>query len=798
MKISKQWLKEWVELGEETPEIAEKLTMAGLEVESIQSISADFCGVISAIIHAVAIHPKQEHLKVCQLYIGAKEDIVQVVSGEDVAVGLCVAFAPVGAKLTQTERVQSVSVSGVQSAGILCSAVELGLAIKSDNIFILPDGIDAGILVTDLLKLEDQVMELSVTPNRSDCLSISGIARDLSAVTNCAYTPIKIPEQQEIVEEAKKSREISIDDQFACPKYIGQIIENLDISKISPLWLTEKLRRYGIRSINPIIDVANYVMLELGQPMHAYDNDKLQGAIRVRYAKAGEKLHLLDASVDECVLSADTLVIADDNEVLSIAGIIGGQKSAVSLNTKNIFLESAFFAPKVILGKAKKYGLHTDASHRFERGVDFTIQQQAIIRAGQLIISICGGQLQPIIHNISEHTLPKRQAIQLRYRQIERVLGITIAKEKIADILTNLGMQVTSNQEGFMVVPPSFRFDISIEVDLIEEIARIYGYDNINGQPLIARLNLHKEHPRNSSIEKMRTLLVSRNFQETITYSFVDPEILQILKPGESARKLANPIDSKLSVMRTSLLLGLVNTVLYNQNRQQRRMRLFEVGPIFQSNASLSQDTAIAGIIMGSIHKKKWGTADIPSDFFYLKGDVEALCAVCFPQDSISFKPSQHSILHPGKSASILINQQEYGLIGAIHPTIQATLGLIEEIFIFEMKLPNIVQKKLKKYCILSKFPFVRRDISIIVEKSIETADIQNFIEQEVFPLLLDLELFDIYQDEVIGLNRKSLSFSLILQKDSSTLIDEEIALVMERLIEALGVKFKAKLRGTS
>ncbi|SMN10958.1 Phenylalanyl-tRNA synthetase beta chain [uncultured Candidatus Thioglobus sp.] len=795
MKISRQWLNEWIECAEETPELAQKLTMAGLEVESIQPISADFCGVITAIIHAVEIHPKQNHLKICQLSIGAEKDMVQVVCGGEVSVGLCVAFAPIGAELPKIGSIQSVSVSGVQSAGMLCSAMELGLATKSDNIFILPDGLDAGILLAELLRLEDQVIELSVTPNRSDCLSVSGIARELSAITHRTYTQVKIPEKLEIAENARKIREIIIDDQTACPKYIGQIIENLDISKISPLWLTEKLRRYGIRSINPVVDVNNYVMLELGQPMHAYDNDKLQGAIRVRYATEKEKLQILDVTVDDCLLSADTLVIADDNEVLSIAGIVGGKKSAVSANSKSIFLESAFFDPKVILGKAKQYRLHTDASHRFERGVDFTIQQHAIVRVGQLIIDICGGQLHPIVSKVSVHTLPKRQAIQLRYGQIERLLGITLAKEAIADILTDLGMQVTSNKYGWMVVPPSFRFDICIEADLIEEVARIHGYENINAQSLTARLHLNTENPLNNCIQKMRTLLVSRNFQEIINYSFVDPEILQILNPAESARKLVNPIESKLSVMRTSLLPCLVNTVLYNQNRQQRRMRLFEVGAIFQDDAPLFQNTAIAGIITGNINKKKWGTADILSDFFYLKGDVEALCEVYCPQGAISFETLQHPALHSGKSATILIDKQPYGLIGALHPTIQKKLGLIEEAFIFEIKISNINQKKAVKYCILSKFPSVRRDISLTVEKHVATAEIRDLIVKEAYPLLHELELLDAYQDQVIGLDKKSLLFSLIFQKDSSTLVDQEIDVVMERLIEALWIKFKARLR---
>ena len=798
MKVSKQWLSEWIEITEETTELAQKFTMAGLEVESIQSLSASFSGIISAVIDTVAAHPTQDHLKVCQLFTGSEHDMIQVVCGGDVCAGLCVAFAPIGAKLSKTRHIQSITVSGVKSAGMLCSAAELGLATKSDNIIILPKNVAPGVLLADLLQLEDQIIELSVTPNRSDCLSISGIARELSAITNRPYSAKNNSEQQEIAGNAKKTRAIIIDDQSACPKYIGQIIENIDIAKISPLWLTEKLRRFGIRSINPVIDVTNYVMLELGQPMHAYDNDKLQGAIKVRYATAGEKLQILDASSEYCLLSADTLVIADDNEALAIAGIIGGKKSAVSADSKNIFLESAFFDAQVILGKAKQYGLHTDASHRFERGVDFTIQQQAMIRAGQLITDICGGKLHRITSNISEHTLPKRQAIQLRYRQIERLLGISLAKERVADILQNLGMQVTNNEDGFMVVPPPFRFDIAIEADLIEELARIYGYNNIDAQPLTANLQLNKENPLTSCMQKMRTLLVSRNFQEIINYSFVDAKTLQIFKPGKSARKLVNPIESKLSVMRSSLLPGLVNTALYNQNRQQRRMRLFEIGKIFPNDVPLSEDTAVAGIIMGSINKKKWGIADIPSDFFYLKGDVEALCSVCFAQDAISFEPLQHPALHPGKSAAILINNQQQGLIGALHPKIQAELGLIEETFIFEIEIPNIIQKKPIGYCILSKFPSVRRDISLIVEKDVTTAEIKGLIEKETYPLLHELELFDTYQGEVIGLDRKSLSFSLIFQKNTSTLVDQEIDVVMEKLIEVLWVEFKARIRGAS
>ncbi len=790
MKISEQWLREWVDVDCDTQEFTEQLTMAGLEVEGFESASPEFSGVITAKVETVEKHPGANKLKICQVDKGSGKNLKIVCGAANVRAGLYVALAPVGAVLPGDIKIKASELKGVLSEGMLCSAHELGLAEESDGLMELPDDVVLGEDLKDVLSLDDQIIELTLTPNRGDCLSIAGVAREWAAINDREFKPqlTAAPEQT-----SKQSREVNINEPAACPKYVGQVIEDVDVSKPTPLWLTEKLRRCGHRSINPVVDITILIMLELGQPLHAFDNDKLQGAINVKYASSDEKLELLDSQ--ECELTTDTLTIADDNGVLAMAGIMGGQASAVVAKTSNIFLESAFFDPQAILGKSRKYGLHTDSSHRFERGVDFQIQKQAIDRAAQLIVEICGGKPGPIIEKLSDDDLPELRQVSLRRGQIERLLGISLADDDVLSIFSRLGMQIEVNDEGWLVTAPSFRFDIEIEADLIEEIARIYGYNNVKTQLPLAHLQLYKENELHAHIKKMRQLLVDRGYQEAITYSFVDAKILEILNPGVKALPLANPIASELSVMRTSLLPGLVGALLYNQKRQQARIRLFETGLIFKNNKELSQSPAIAGIITGNINKNQWDMKDRACDLFDLKKDIEALFELNAYKIDVKFSPIDHSALHPGQSAKIIHENQEVGFIGALHPSVQKALGLAKETFVFECELEHISKQITVKYQKISKFPSVQRDISITVAEETPIAEIMDLIGKTTPDVLYNLELFDVYRGEAIDLGKKSLALGLTFQRTSSTLTDDEVESAVGSILEGLRKEFGALLR---
>jgi len=798
MKISEQWLREWVNPDIDIQQLAEQLTMAGLEVEELTSASPGFSGVVTARVDAVEKHPDADKLKICHVNTGSEQSLVIVCGADNVRVGLSVALAPVGAVLAGDITIKPSDLKGITSEGMLCSARELGLAEESEGLMELPNDLGLGEDLQEILSLDDQIIELSLTPNRGDCLSISGVARELSVINDCEIkanvTEAMGQKNQQASEQVNNQvRDVVVDEPAACPRYVGQVIEDVDVSGLSPLWLTEKLRRCGLRSINPVVDVTNFVMLELGQPTHAFDNDKLQGAICIRYAKPGEKLELLGGQ--ECTLSTETLTIADDKGVLAMAGIMGGQQSAVIGNTTNIFLESAFFSPRTILGKARQYGLHTDSSHRFERGVDFEIQRKSIERARQLIVDICGGKPGPIVEKVSEDDLPRSKRVKLRRAQVEHLLGITLADKDIVRILSSLGFRLESNETGWLVTAPSFRFDIEIEADLIEEIARIYGYNNIKTQLPLAHLQLHKDNEMHSHTKKMRQLLVNRGFQEVITYSFVDAEMQDILNPGVTALPLTNPIASELSVMRTSLLPGLVGALRFNQKRQQQRIRLFETGLIFQYDNNLTQIAAFAGVITGNINKNHWDIKDRSCDLFDLKKDIEALFELNGDEIGVDFSQIEHPALHPGQSAKIIYENQQVGLIGALHPSIQKVLGLSKEVFVFELELRSISRQITAKYKKISKYPSIRRDLSITVAEEVSIAEIMYLISKTASDVLYNLELFDVYRGEAIDLGKKSLALGLTFQRTSSTLTDDEVESAVGRILENLRKEFGALLR---
>ncbi len=791
MKISEQWLRVWVNPPIDTDQLAEQLTMAGLEVENVEKISVSFTGVVVAHVESVMPHPNADGLKVCQVNCGVSDTLTIVCGADNVRPGIRVPLAQVGAKLPGNKSIAAIEIKGVKSEGMLCSAVELGLVNEGSGLLELQENYTLGQELNELFTSDDAVIELSLTPNRGDCLSIAGVAREVSVLNNCS---LNIPYIESVAAINDKDRKVKLDAPQACPHYVGRVIEDVDNTRPVPLWLTERLNRSGLHCVNAMVDIINYVMLELGQPLHAFDNDKLQGSIHIRYARQGEKLLLLDNK--EYTLSENTLVIADDKQVLAMAGIMGGLDSAVNQNNRAVFLESAFFNPQNIIGQARRYGLNTDSAQRFERGVDYALQRRAVERASRLILDICGGIPGPVIEASAKGHLPAPDPIILHAKEIKRILGISIESSEVNRILKSLGMELEKAGKNWQVRPPSYRFDIAIETDLIEEIARIYGYNAIPSQCLLASLHFHDSNGMQGQLQRIREVLVQHGYQEVITYSFVDKKLQELITPGVKPLVLTNPISAELSVMRTSLWPGLIQTLQYNLKRQQQRGRLFEIGLIYTLGKNISQLPMIGGLIYGNIYNKQWDREDILCDFFDIKGDLEGILSVCGCNlQHIEFRPAIHPALHPGQSADIILADQCIGYTGALHPAIQMALELPQQAYVFELQVNRISTKITPKYRKLSKFPTVRRDLAIVVKENIPVADIMRCIRKLTPEVLINLELFDVYQGEGIDLGKKSLALGLTFQKSSSTLIEKEIEAIMGEILTRLRKEFDATLR---
>ena len=808
MKISEQWLREWVNPDLNTAELGHKLTMAGLEVDAIEPVAPAHSGVVVGRILSAEKHPDADKLQVCQVDVGALSDEpLQIVCGaKNARKDLLVACAMINAVLPGDFKIKKSKLRGVQSFGMLCSEKELGLADSADGIMELPADAPIGTSINDYLQLNDVSIELGVTPNRGDCFSMAGIARETGVITQQTVNSVEITEQVATIDDTIN---IHIEAKEACPRYAGRIIKNINTKAETPLWMQEKLRRCGSRSISPLVDITNYVMIELGQPMHAFDLSKIQGGITVRMATAGEKLTLLDGQ--EISLNADNLVISDDNQALALAGIMGGESSAVSDDTRDILLESAFFAPDKIIGKARSHGLHTDSSHRFERGVSPQLQVQAIERATQLILDIAGGEVGAIAEQCSAEYIPKASTILLKKEKITRVLGIVIDDKTVKDVLKRLEMNVLDCEDGWLVTAPAFRFDIEYDVDLVEEIGRIYGYDNLpmtlpHGSVEMAACS--EDHINES---KVKDLLVNLGYQEAITYSFVEPKIQKLITPDNPGIRLSNPISEDLSEMRTSLWPGLIGALVYNQNRQQNRIRLFEMGSRFvpvgavqtkteQSETDLLQEVMIAGIINGSAFPEQWGEKTRAIDFFDLKADVEALLSLGGDLLSYRFVAEKHSALHPGQSARIYKDNQAVGWMGTLHPSVAKSMDVKSTCILFELDFGAISAAKVPNFKILSKFPAIRRDIAIIVGEDVESSAIINCIRQTTQKTLsqesnVAVELFDVYIGEGVGAGKKSLAVSLTLQEQSRTLKDDEIETLIHAVLSDLEQQYGAKLR---
>ena len=790
MKFSEQWLREWVNPDISTDELSEQLTMAGLEVEAVQDCARDFHQVVVARVEQVKQHPQAEGLNICQLDIGDMNKLNVVCGADNVVPGNHYALAKVGANLADGRQIRSTEIKGVTSAGMLCSPAELGLGEDTGLLLELASDTSPGADLQEVLCLDDHVIELSVTPNRGDCLSIAGIAREVAVLNGAKLSP---PDMQIDTATIENKRAITLQAAEACPCYVGRVIQGIDINRLSPTWLTEKLRRCGIRSINIVVDVTNYVMLELGQPMHAFDNDLLNGEISVRYARQGEKLQLLDGQ--NCNLTTQTLVIADESRAIAMAGIMGGLDTAVSKQTVNIFLESAFFSPRAILGRARDYGLHTDSSRRFERGVDYTLQRTALERASQLLLELCGGEAGPVVDICQSEHLPKRRTIVLKAENISRLLGIELDSKLVTEMLQRLGLTVTENETGgWQLIAPSFRFDIDIEADVIEEIARLYGYDKLPSTAMQSGLRMHPISG-GTQLHHLCQLLVSRGYYEAITYSFVAQQLQAKLFDAQKAVHLLNPISSDMGVMRQSLWPGLLMALQYNIKRQQSRVRLFEHGRVFNLDTTLRQESVISGIIYGKVYPEQWDINDISCDLYDIKSDVEALLGCSGQLSTVSYRNISHSALHPGQSIEILQENHVVGLMGSIHPAILTDLDIAQPTFVFELYLSRISVKSTVKFTKLTKFPSIRRDIAILVDDDVAVSDILKCIESCSSKWLDNLELFDVYQGEGIDIEKKSLALGLTFQRSSSTLIDEEVEGMMRNIIHTLHSEFGATLR---
>ncbi|MDJ0807051.1 MAG: phenylalanine--tRNA ligase subunit beta [Gammaproteobacteria bacterium] len=792
MKFSEAWLREWVNPDVTTMELADQLSMAGLEVDSVVPVAPDFSGVVVGEVLSIEAHPDATKLRVCLVNTGEEQPLQIICGAANVAAGMRVPTAIVGALLPGDFKIKRAKLRGVESFGMICSASELGLADASEGIMPLPADAQIGRNFRDYLDLDDQAIDVDLTPDRGDCLGMVGMAREVGVINRCPVTSPRIDPVDPMLEEGF---EVRLEAEEACPRYLCRVIRGIDVNAETPLWMQERLRRSDIRSLGPVVDVTNYVLLELGQPMHGFDLHRLKAPIRVRLAEQGEKLTLLGEQ--EIELQAGSLVIADAEGPLALAGIMGGQKSAVTETTTDILLESAFFAPTAIIGKARSYGLHTDSSHRFERGVDPQLQAKALERATALLIAITGGQPGPIVETSRPAKIEQRPEVLLRGERLNKVLGVEVAAQEVVDILSRLEMTVAETDGGWRVTAPSCRFDIGIEEDLIEEIGRIYGYERIPSHRGLSGMVMRGKPEAAYDLHRAKQVLVDRDYQEVVTYSFISPELQQMIDPGVLAVQLANPISAEMSVMRTSLWPGLLQTALYNQSRQQERIRIFESGLRFrQEKDEISQEPMLAGLIAGNNRAEQWGEPAVAVDFYDLKADLQAILALTGVDEAvIEFKPEAHPALHPGQSACVEYQAQPIGWIGMLHPELENRLDLAGATYLFQIKLKAIEQGILPSFEPLSKYPSIRRDIALVVDQAVSFQAIRSCIRDVAPKNIQDIRLFDVYTGENVDSGRKSLALGLILQEKSHTLTDQEVDDVVNTVLKGLAEDLDAKLR---
>jgi len=789
MIISEQWLRSWVSPEIDTEALAHQLTMAGLEVDAITPVAGEFSGVVVAEIISAEQHPDADKLRVCQVETG--EGQVQIVCGAPNArVGLKAPLAKVGARLPGDFKIKKAKLRGVESQGMLCAQAELGISEENAGLMELADDAPVGTDLRDYLHLDDRTLELGLTPNRADCLSVAGVARDVGAITGVS---VVASESVTVAVATDKVFPVVVEATEKCPRYVGRVISGVDLTRATPLAMAERLRRAGLRCIDPVVDVTNYVMLELGQPLHAFDLDKLEGGIVVRDAKPAEQMTLLDGS--EITLEEGSLVIADHNRALALAGIMGGENSGVSANTQNVFLESAFFTPELIAGRARRYGLHTDASHRYERGVDWQLQQQAIERATELLCQIVGGEAGPLVEVSSDAALPERAQIELRASRIRRILGFDFPADQVATILSALGFEVTSVNDGlWRCVAPSWRFDMSQEDDLIEELARIYGYDNLPATRIAAPLAMVASTEGKRGLGTVRRQLVARGFHEAITFSFVAPELQAMFRDSESAIALRNPISADLSEMRTSLLPGLANALAHNIKRQTARLRLFETGGTFFLEGEAYQQRQRLGLAMlGARDSENWTGDAERIDFYDIKGEVEQILAGA--GIDATFAATTHPGLHPGQTAEVRTGEQRIAVLGALHPTVAKALDLPASTYLAELDLAGVLSAPVPAYQDISRYPESRRDIAVVLNDSVSAEQVLAQVRRVAGSALVDLCVFDVYAGKGVEPGHKSLALGLTFRDQTRTLDDSEISDVIAQVVDSLTENLGAQLR---
>jgi len=791
MQFNVNWLKEWVAVDLGAEELAAKLTAAGLEVDDLRPAAEDFTDVVVAEITGCESHPDADKLVVCTVDDGSGSALQIVCGAPNARSGIRVPLARVGAVIGPDFKIKKAKLRGVESSGMLCSARELGLSDDHSGLMELPADAPLGQSLRDYLALDDALIEVDLTPNRADCLSIRGIARDVAAVCDAEYSDLEV---EAVPARNDASFTIRLEAPEDCPRYVGRIVRGIDPKAETPLWMAEKLRRCGLRSISPTVDVTNYVLLELGQPMHAFDLDRLDGEIIVRRGRANEKLVLLDET--EAELDEDILAICDRSGPVAIAGIMGGLASGVTGETKDILFESAFFNPATVMGKSRRFGMHTDSAHRFERGVDPRGQERAVERATALLIEIAGGEPGPLLVAEEPSLVPVNRPVVLRSKRLNRVIGRDIEPGTVENILRRLGMQVERGAGQWTVTAPSPRFDIEIEEDLIEEIARIYGYDNIPEAPVSGELPPGMSLGHGVAASRVRDALCAAGFQEAINYSFVDSRQLEAVHQTEHSLPLANPLSSDLDVMRTTLLPGLLGALSRNVRRQHARVRLFETGVVFLQGDVMNEVERVAAVATGEVSPEQWGISARKIDFFDIKGEVERLLTLKGDDTRAVFSPSQRPWLHPGASAEVVIDAKSIGWCGAIHPAVLKAFSIKESVFSFELDLDALLTREIPFVKEISRYPSMRRDIAILLQEDISFDTVRECIESAAGPYLKRVTVFDVYTGENLKKGYKSLAIGLIFNNVSSNLRDEDVDPAIEGVVSRLESRLGAQLRG--
>jgi len=791
VKFSEQWLREWVNPALGSEALGEQITMAGLEVDAIEPVAGSFSGVVVGEIVAAEPHPDADKLRVCRVNAGTGEELQIVCGAPNARVGLRAPLATVGATLPGDFAIKAAKLRGIESWGMLCAAEELGLSEDRAGLMELPADAPVGEDLRAYLGLDDVSIEIGLTPNRADCLSIAGIAREVGLLNDLPVCETPVSAVPPSLDEALS---VDLKAPARCPRYLCRVIEDVDLSRPSPVWIQEKLRRCGLRSIDAAVDITNYLLLELGQPMHAFDLDKLDGGIVVRTAEAGETIELLN---DQTItLRDDNLVIADHKGPVALAGIMGGAASAVGEGTRRILLEAAFFAPVPLSGQARSFGLHTDSSHRFERGVDYDLQRRAMERATELLLAIVGGRAGPITEAVDEKALPRPQHIPLRRARIERLLGVAIPDGEVERILRALGLAVEASSEGWTCRAPSWRFDLAIEADLLEELARVYGYNRLPASRIRVDVTLPAKAEAKLGLREIRRVLVARDFHEAVTYSFVDAEIQKQLDPDNVPVVLSNPISPEHAVMRSSVVSGLLRAAQHNVKRQQGRVRLFESGLRFvDTGEGLHQTPGLALLATGAVGGESWAAPARDVDFHDLKGDVEALLARGGQQQDWRFVAGERPGMHPGQTAWVERSGERVGYVAALHPTLQKALDFERPVIVAELDLAALSAGALPAFRPVSRFPALRRDLALVVDEGVSAGELMATVREAAGAYEPELTLFDVYQGKGIDPHRKSLALGLTFQSQSRTLDDDEVNRCVKQVVDSLAEKFNAELR---